>query len=48
MYSIGFEYTAHAGRKIPIIPVIIKGETGWYEIWVFVDSGATYSIFEAK
>jgi len=48
MYSIEFEYLTHAGQKVPIIPIGIKKKGKWYELWAFVDTGATYSIFEAK
>jgi len=48
MYSIEFEYSTHVGRKVPIIPVGIRGKDKWHELWVFVDTGATYSVFEAK
>jgi len=46
MYPIEFEYSTHAGQKVPIIPVGIKGKDKWYELWAFVDTGATYSVFE--
>mgnify|MGYP000029322170 FL=1 len=48
MYSIEFEYSTHAGQKVPIIPIGIKKKGKWYELWAFVDTGATYSVFEAK
>ena len=48
MYSIEFEYLTHAGQKVPIIPIGIKEKGKWYELWAFVDTGATYSVFEAK
>ena len=33
---------------MPMIPLRVKGEKGWYDVWTFVDSGATYSVFEAS
>ncbi len=48
MHSIEFEYSLYKGLRVPLIPVEIKGKDGWHELWAFVDSGATYSIFEAK
>lgn len=47
MHSVEFSYTIHRGLKVPMIPLRVKGNKGWYDVWVFVDSGATYSIFEA-
>jgi predicted aspartyl protease len=37
---IEFGYTRHRGFLLPIIPVSIHG----HKLWVFVDSGATFSI----
>ena len=48
MHSIDFEYSTYAGKKVPLIPLNIKSKDKWYEIWAFVDSGATYSVFKAK
>lgn len=48
MYSLEFNYTIHRGLKVPMIPLRVKGEKGWYDVWTFVDSGATYSVFEAS
>ncbi len=48
MYSIEFEYSMYKGLKVPLIPVGFKGKSRWHELWAFVDSGATYTIFEAK
>jgi len=48
MSIVEFRYIAHRGRKVPIIPVRVEGKDGWYEVWAFVDSEATYSIFEEK
>ncbi len=48
MYSVEFNYTIHRGLKVPMIPLRVKGEKDWYDVWTFVDSGATYSVFEAS
>jgi len=48
MYFVEFNYTIHRGLKVPMIPLRVKGEKGWYDVWTFVDSGATYSVFEAS
>ncbi len=47
MYPVEFSYTIHRGLKVPMIPLRVKSKKDWYNIWAFVDSGATYSIFEA-
>ncbi len=47
MYPVEFSYTVHRGLKVPMIPLRVKRKKDWYDIWAFVDSGATYSIFEA-
>lgn len=47
MYTIEFSYTIYRGLKVPMVPLRVKGKDDWYDIWTFVDSGATYSIFEA-
>ncbi|MBI4527250.1 MAG: retroviral-like aspartic protease family protein [Deltaproteobacteria bacterium] len=40
MPLVEFPYTLHKGYLLPIIPVSIDS----HKIWVFVDSGATFSI----
>jgi len=37
---IEFPYTLHGGYLLPIIPISINS----HKVWVFVDSGATFSI----
>ncbi len=41
MPVIEFPYTRHRGFLMPIVPVSIHG----HRLWVFVDSGATFSMF---
>lgn len=40
MSLIKFPYTFHKGYLLPIIPVTVLG----HRVWVFVDSGATFTI----
>jgi len=40
MSVIEFPYTLHRGYLMPIIPITIQG----HRTWVFVDSGATFTI----
>jgi len=40
MPIIEFPYLFHKRYLMPIIPILIEG----YKLWVFVDSGATFSI----
>ncbi len=40
-----FPYSAYKGIKVPLIPLQLRGKSGWHWVWAFVDSGATYSIF---
>ena len=40
MPLIEFPYTLHKGYLLPIIPISINS----HKVWVFVDSGATFSI----
>jgi len=48
MRSLEFPYTLYKGTYIPVIPVQLLHLGQWHEKWAFVDSGATYSIFNAK
>ena len=43
MSLIEFPYTLHKGYLMPIIPVTIRD----HKVWVFVDSGATFSMVNA-
>jgi len=47
MSPIEFKYSRYKGYKLPIIPISVKG-IDWKTMWVFVDSGATYSIVNFK
>jgi predicted aspartyl protease len=40
MSLIEFPYTVHRGYFLPIIPIMVLG----HRIWVFVDSGAAFTI----
>jgi len=44
MSIIEFPYLIHKGYYMPIIPIRISD----HKIWTYVDSGATFSIFDAK
>jgi hypothetical protein len=41
---VAFPYTLHKGYLLPIIPITIAN----HRIWVFVDSGATFSILHVE
>lgn len=40
-----FAYSLFRGLAVPILPLELLGQSGWYQVWAFVDSGATYSLF---
>lgn len=46
--TMRFKYTKFQDRFLPIVPIRIKGETGWVKFRAFVDSGACYSVFHAE
>jgi hypothetical protein len=48
MRTLEFSYTPYKEIFIPTIPLQLKNGEQWFELWAFVDSGATYSIFSAK
>ncbi len=48
MRVIEFPYTLYKGLSVPIIPVQLQNRGDWFELWAFVDSGATFSIFAAR
>ncbi len=48
MSLIEFPYITYREYKLPLVPINVKALTDWEEIWVFVDSGATYSMFNYK
>lgn len=48
MRSIEFQYARHRRRDIPLIPVGLRTTGKWKEVWVYVDSGSFYSIFDDK
>ena len=43
MPAIEFPYTFHKGYLMPIIPITIQN----HKVWVYVDSGATFSMVNA-
>lgn len=43
MSLIEFPYTLHKGYLMPIIPITIQN----HKVWVYVDSGATFSMINA-
>lgn len=45
MRPVVFPYSSYKGIAAPIIPIETKGKLGWARIWVYVDSGASYSLF---
>lgn len=48
MRTIEFRYRSHRGLQVPIIPLQLRGRDQWFDLWAFVDSGATYSIFTLR
>jgi hypothetical protein len=44
MPLIEFPYTFHKGYLLPIIPITLLNE----KVWVYVDSGAVFSILHAR
>ena len=46
MCTVTFPYVSLHGRHpLPIVPVELKGPSGWKEMLAYVDSGASFSIF---
>ena len=43
MSLIEFPYTLHKGYLMPIVPIAIQN----HKVWVYVDSGATFSMVNA-
>jgi len=48
MRIIKLDYLVYQKRKSPIIPVALFGRKEWKITWVYVDSGASYSIFSTE
>ena len=48
MSLIEFPYSIYKDQMLPIVPIDIKGGDNWHEMWVFVDSGATYSVLNIR
>jgi predicted aspartyl protease len=51
MSSLHFEYSLFHNAKAPVIPVEFWGAGRWHKLWVYVDSGASFTVlhtFEAR
>lgn len=51
MRSFRFGYSHFRDAKAPVIPVELWGRGRWHKMWVYVDSGASFTIlhtFEAR
>jgi hypothetical protein len=48
MSSIIFPYLNYKGNACPIIPLEVKGISGWTKAWAYVDSGASFSVFSIR
>lgn len=46
MRIIKLKYAIWKGIKVPIIPLELCYREEWKTVWAYVDSGATYSIFD--
>ncbi len=42
MRLVEFPYTLYKGLQVPIIPLQLQNGGKWFELWAFVDSGATF------
>ena len=47
MPVIEFPYFKYEEHTLPIVPVSIKCEE-WKDLWLFVDTGATYTVLDYK
>jgi hypothetical protein len=46
-----FDYSVFRDAKAPVIPIEVWGKGRWHNMWVYVDSGASFTVFhtyEAK
>ena len=48
MSIIRMKYKVYKGQLVPIITIGIQYKAIWYPVEVYVDSGATYSIFSYR
>lgn len=48
MRSLEFPYSKYKGLKTPIIRFQVKGMKDWVNVWAYVDSGASFSIFSTQ
>jgi hypothetical protein len=49
--SIHFDYAVLPNGRAPVIPVEFWGSGRWHKLWVYVDSGASFTVlhtFEAR
>ncbi len=46
MPPVRFRYIPFRGTKAPIIPIEVRKRGEWQEIWAYVDSGASFSVFD--
>jgi predicted aspartyl protease len=40
-----FAYSVFHNTKAPVIPVQVRGGGRWHKVWVYVDTGASFTIF---
>lgn len=43
-----FTYTRFRGGSAPIIPIQVRGRHRWHKVWVYVDSGASFSVLRPE
>ena len=48
MRVIEFPYSLYKDVPVPIVPLQLQSNGEWFELWGFVDSGATFSVFAAR
>lgn len=48
MVSHRFDYTTFRNHKAPVIPIDVWGGGRWHNVWAYVDSGASFSVFHTR
>jgi hypothetical protein len=51
MASVRYDYAVFRDAKAPVIPVEFWGKGRWHHLWMYVDSGASFTIlhtYEAR